>query len=73
METILARGMIRETASLLRDGVDLEAAIAQTTCGTSRAVKSAYLKLIAAAARQHKAQTPAELVRNAVLTAAARL
>lgn len=73
METVIACGIIRQAAELIRSGEDVDAALQRTTKGASKAVKEGVIaRLQAAIPSLRRAPTPDE-IRQAILSAAARL
>jgi hypothetical protein len=73
METVMACGIIRQTAELIRSGEDVDSALQQTTKGASKTVKESVIaRLQAATSTLRRAPAPDD-IRQAILSAAAQL
>jgi hypothetical protein len=72
MHTVVAIGLIRETARLIHNGTELEAAIQSATKGSSKVVQEAYLAQIQAHCAKVRKITP-NVLKAAILNAALSL
>jgi len=72
MHTVVAAGLIRETARLIQTGVDMDAAIQSVTKGSSREIREAYVEFIQEHTPRVRKVTQ-ETVRLSILRAASSL
>ena len=72
METVLACGVIRTAANLIKNGTDVDAALRESSRGASKEVREHVLERIHAAMPRVRKVTP-EIIGKAILTAVGAL
>lgn len=72
METVVATGIIRQIAQKMRDGIDVDTALRESSQGASKPVKDLVLERIHAAMPKVKKITP-DAIGKAILAAEAQL
>lgn len=72
METVVAAGIIRLIAQKMRDGIDVDSALRESSQGASKPAKELVLESIYAAMPKGKKITP-DAIGKAILAAEAQL